>query len=443
MTMFGSAIANEREKLADPSQHEPEITDPQDDVPRQIGALRVSDVLSLVGAVLASLSMTTFIFTVLAPVGGVIGFLVIAYFLFLISYAVLVSLDEKMTIVRDRVVSVAVHSLAVIVFATLVYIVAFAVFRGAEALPHLNFFIEDMSLTGPLDPVTQGGVIHAIVGSLIQIGIALIITIPLGLTTAVFLSEVPGPFSRFLRTIVEAMTALPSIVAGLFIYATFILILGFDKSGFAASLAITVMMLPIMIRASDVVLRLVPSTLKEASIGLGADNFRTMWQVTLPTARSGLVTAIILATARGIGETSPVLLTSGFTASFNANPFEGPMVSLPLAVFQFVKSPEPTMIARGFGTAAVLMLLVVVLFVIARIIGSDTVAKKEKRRASRQQFVRNVSFFFKSLASATVRFGRWVSAEIAFRQRRSRDRARIGTTRTFDVTSNNKGVNDR
>ena len=443
MTMFGSAIANEREKLADSAQHEPEITDPQDDVPRRIGALRVSDVLSMVGAILASLSMTTFIFTVLAPIGGVVGFLVIAYVLFLISYAALVALDEKMTIVRARVVSVAVHSLAVIVFATLVYIVAYSVFRGSEALPYLNFFIEDMSYTGPLDPVTQGGVIHAIVGSLIQIGIALAITIPLGLATAVFLSEVPGPFSRFLRTIVEAMTALPSIVAGLFIYATFILILGFDKSGFAASLAITVMMLPIMIRASDVVLRLVPSTLKEASIGLGADNFRTMWQVTLPTARSGLVTAIILATARGIGETSPVLLTSGFTASFNANPFEGPMVSLPLAVFQFVKSPEPTMIARGFGTAAVLMLLVVILFVIARIIGSETVAKKEKRRASRQRLIRNLGFFFTSLATATVRFGRWVSVEIAFRNRRNRARKKATSTKNFDATSNNKGVNER
>ena len=443
MTMFGSALANEREKLADSGQHEPEITDPHDDVPRQIGALRVSDVLSMVGAVLASLSMTTFIFTALAPVGGVIGFLVIAYFLFLITYAVLVSLDEKMTIVRDRVVSVAIHSLAVIVFATLVYIVAFSVFRGSEALPYLNFFIEDMSYTGPLDPVTQGGVIHAIVGSLIQIGIALAITIPLGLATAVFLSEVPGPFSRFLRTIVEAMTALPSIVAGLFIYATFILILGYDKSGFAASLAITVMMLPIMIRASDVVLRLVPSTLKEASIGLGADNFRTMWQVTLPTARSGLVTAIILATARGIGETSPVLLTSGFTASLNLDPFNGPMISLPLAVFQFVKSPEPTMIARGFGTAAALMMLVVILFVIARIIGSDTVAKKEQRRAARQRLIHNVVFLFTSLATAAVRFGRWLSAEIAFRNRRSRARKQLADAQSFDKTSNNKGVNER
>jgi ABC-type molybdate transport system permease subunit len=206
------------------------------------------------------------------------------------------------------------------------------------------------------------------------------------------------------------MTALPSIVAGLFIYATFILILGMGKSGFAAALAISVMMLPIMIRASDVVLRLVPSTLKEASLGLGANNWHTMWHVTLPTARSGLVTAIILATARGIGETSPVLLTSGFTAAFNSDPFHGPMVSLPLAIFQFVKSPEPTMIARGFGTAAVLMLLVVTLFVIARVIGGQTVAKKEKARDRRQAMLKDARFFFHVAGTQAVRV--WGSARV-------------------------------
>jgi phosphate transport system permease protein len=230
-----------------------------------------------------------------------------------------------------------------------------------------------------LDPLSDGGILHAIAGSLIQITIALIITIPLGLTTALFLNEISGKFARFVRTIVEAMTALPSIVAGLFIYASVILLFGVDKSGFAASLAISVMMLPIMIRSADVVLRLVPSTLKEASIGLGAGQWQTVWRVILPTSRSGLVTAIILATARDIGETSPVLLTSGFTAGLNLDPFHGPMVSLPLAIFEFVKSPEPTMIARGFGTAAVLMFIVLLLFVIARIIGGQTITKKEKR----------------------------------------------------------------
>jgi phosphate transport system permease protein len=351
-----------------------------EEIRRQTGGLRMIDLLSALGAAVAALALTLLITTQLAPISGPIPFFTIAYLLFVAVYALLVSLDESGPAVRDRIVLVIVHSLAFLLLSVLVFVVVFTFSRGVQALPHLNFFTQDMSLAGPLDPLSDGGVIHAIAGTLIQIVIALVITIPLGLTTAIFLTEVPGPFARLVRTIVEAMTALPSIVSGLFIYATFILILGLEKSGLAASLAISVMMLPIMIRASDVVLRLVPGTLKEASIGLGAGQWRTVWHVILPTSRSGLTTAIILATARGIGETSPVLLTAGFTASLNLDPLHGPMISLPLAVFEFVKSPEPTMIARGFGTAAVLMVLVLILFVIARIIGGETLARREKRR---------------------------------------------------------------
>ena len=139
-----------------------------------------------------------------------------------------------------------------------------------------------------------------------------------------------------------------------------------QKSGFAASLALSVMMLPIMIRAADVVLRLVPGNLKEAAAALGAPRWRVVWHVVLPTSRSGIMTAIILGTARGIGETSPVLLTAGYTTGFNLNPFSGPMVSLPLLTFSLTKSPEPGFIARGFGAATVLMLLVLCLFLLAR-----------------------------------------------------------------------------
>lgn len=349
------------------------------EVRRTIG-VRISDVLAMAGAAVASLSVTIVLFSWIAPLTGGIAFVVVGYVLFLGFYALLVAIDESAAVVRDRLIAAVVHSLAFLVIATLVFVVVFSFVRGAKAIPHLNFFTQDMALTGPLDPLTQGGVLHAVAGSLIQITIALVITIPLGLTTALFLGEIPGPFSRFVRTIVEAMTALPSIVAGLFIYASVILFLGVDKSGFAASLAISVMMLPIMIRSADVVLRLVPATLKEASLGLGAGQWQTVWRVVIPTSRSGLITAIILATARGIGETSPVLLTSGFTAGLNLDPLHGPMLSLPLAIFEFVKSPEPTMIARGFGTAIVLMLLVLVLFVIARLIGGETVARRESRR---------------------------------------------------------------
>jgi phosphate transport system permease protein len=280
-----------------------------------------------------------------------------------------------------------VHSLAFVLFSALVVIVIYTASRGVQAVVHLNFFVQDMSRTGPLDPLSSGGIIYAIAGTLIMITLALAISIPLGFATAVYLSEFPGRFSRLVRTVVEAMTALPSIVAGLFIYATVILILGVPRSGFAASLAMTVMMLPIIIRSADVVLRLVPGNLKEASYALGAGTARTVWRVVLPTARSGLTTAIILGSARGIGETSPVLLTAGLTTYLNLNPFSGAMVSLPLATFTFVKSPEPDMIARGFGSAAVLLLLVLLLFAVARTIGGRgpgvLTARQARRRTMR------------------------------------------------------------
>lgn len=359
---------------------------------RIIHGLRIRDWLYALGSLVAAVSSTSFLFGQIVPFSGAIAFTFVSYVLFLAFYALLVSLDDNGQAVVDRMVSLTVGSLALVVFGTLVFIVVFTVGRGSAALSNWNFFTQDMSLAGPLDPLIQGGITHAIVGSLTQIAIALVITVPLGIITAVFLNEIQSKFSRFVRTMVEAMTALPSIVAGLFIYATAILLLGVQKSGFAAALAISVMMLPIMIRASDVVLRLVPNTLKEASLGLGASTFKTTMNVTLPTARSGLTTAIILATARGVGETSPVLLTSGFTAALNLDPSQGPMVSLPLAIFEFVKSPEPTMIARGFGTAAVLMLLVLILFAMARILGSDARPIHNLRISMRKLTKRVIAF---------------------------------------------------
>jgi phosphate transport system permease protein len=348
---------------------------------RQTSGIRIGDALALAGAVIAALALATVFSSTVAPIHGFLAFLVVTYVLFVVIYGLLVWLDETNSVVTDRTIAVFVHSGAFVLVLALFAVLTYPIFKGWGAFWHWNLFTQDLTNAGPLSPVTVGGVSHAIVGTLIEIGIALAITIPLGITTALFLTEVPGPFARFVRTIVEAMTALPSIVAGLFILSSFILILGFDKSGLAAGLAISVMMLPIMIRAADVVFRLVPGTLKEASLGLGASQYKTALNVVLPTARSGLTTAIILATARGIGETSPVLLTAGYAASMNTNPFHGPMVSLPLAVFEMVKSSQPNVIARGYATAVVLMLLVLILFVTARILGAQNVAKKAKRRA--------------------------------------------------------------
>ncbi|WP_344296722.1 phosphate ABC transporter permease PstA [Rarobacter incanus] len=346
---------------------------------RLLSDTRIGDALALVGSAVAAISLTAFIATQLAPVRGAPALIATTIVCFVAIYAAVTAVSEPGPAVRDRIAMVVVHTLAFAVLLVLGFVVVYTLARALPALPHLNFYTQDMALAGPLDPLSTGGILHAIAGTLIQIGIALAITVPLGLATAVFLTEIPGPFARFVRTVVEAMTALPSIVSGLFVYATAIYALGLDKSGFAAALAISIMMLPIMIRSADVVLRLVPLTLKEASYGLGSSQWKTVWHVVLPTSRSGLTTAIILATARGIGETSPVLLTSGFTAAMNTDPTAGPMVSLPLAIFQFVKSPEPTMIARGFGTAAVLMALVVLLFIVARVVGSDSPARRAAR----------------------------------------------------------------
>jgi phosphate transport system permease protein len=146
-------------------------------------------------------------------------------------------------------------------------------------------------------------------------------------------------------------------------------------------------MLPIIIRSADVTLHLVAGSLREAASALGAPQWRSVWHVVLPTARAGLVTAIILGTARGIGETAPILLTVGYTKATNTDPVHGPMVSLPLAAFELVRSGEPNLQARGFAAAAFLLLLVLILFVVARVIGGrgpGNLSKRQARRAARR-----------------------------------------------------------
>ncbi|MFC6357158.1 phosphate ABC transporter permease PstA [Luethyella okanaganae] len=350
---------------------------------RNLARIRRDDILRIVGALVAGVASAAWLFTQIVSFQGVLPFVLVAYTLFLGFFVVLISFDDNRVTIADRVVTVLVHSLAAVLLLALAVVVVFTLSRGSEAFLHWNFWVQDLSLAGPLDPLTIGGMAHAAIGTLIMISFALAIAIPLGLLCAVFLAEFPNAFARTVRTVVEAMTALPSIICGLFIYATYVLMFGLDKSGFAASLAITIMILPIIIRSADVVLRLVPGTLKEASLALGTSQWRTIWHVVLPTSKSGLMTAIILGTARGIGETSPVLLTAGYTTFYNLNPFSGPMVSLPFATFTLVKSPEATQIARGFGAAAVLMVLVFVLFLMARVIGGKGAGVLTRRGQAR------------------------------------------------------------
>jgi len=350
---------------------------------RVLSGMSRADLLDIGGALLSSLCLTFLLFGRVAPLSGPLGFVVVAWLAFLAVYAVLVSMDESRPVVVDKVMSTVMVSVWALAVAALASVIVFTLWKGKDALLTANLYTEDMSLAGPADPITVGGISHAIVGTLIIIGIAIMLTVPLGLACAVFLNEMHNRFAQFVRTVVDAMTALPSILAGLFIFATWILILGFQRSGMAAAIAVSIMMLPIIIRSADVVLRLVPGNLREASAAVGAPEWRTVRYVVLPTARPGLATAVILGIARGVGETAPVLLTSGYAASMNVNPTANPMVSLPLATFEFVRSPQPALIARGFATAAVLMVLVLVLFAIARVLGGRQPGQLGKRQTRR------------------------------------------------------------
>jgi phosphate transport system permease protein len=322
----------------------------------------------LVGCWAAAIALAWLICGRLLPWHGALIFVVVAFVAGIVLLTVVTALDSGWPEVVDRVVSSVIHVAALLVGLALVSTVTFVLLRGSKSLFHVNMFVDDMAGVGPRDPFSRGGVAHAIVGSLIEIGIAILVTIPLGIGTAVYMTEIGGKFARIVRTIVEAMTALPSIVAGLFIYTTLIVGLGVPRSGLAAAAALAVMMLPIIARASDVVLRVVPGNLREASLALGASRWRTVWHIVLPTARPGLATAVILGVARGIGETSPVLLTSGTAAFMVTNPTGGVMNSLPLFIFSTARSGEPVYIERAFGAASILLLLVLILFIAARVL---------------------------------------------------------------------------
>jgi len=348
---------------------------------RPIGKIGRDDVLVFLGALLSSASIALLFFGRLLPLTGRLGFVVVWFVVFIVIYGLLVSITDNRPAVVDRVMAALLTAATCIAGGALVSVVFFVILRGWRALRNINLYTQDMSRAGPLDPLTVGGISHAIVGTLIIISMALVFTVPLALACAVFLTETRGKVTELVRSVVTAMTALPSIVAGLFIFATWVLVLGQPRSGLAAALAISIMMLPIIIRSGDVVLRLVPGNLREASAALGAPQWRTVWFVVLPTARPGLATSVILGVARGIGETAPVLLVSGITGAMNVNPRENPMMSLPLATFDFVRSPQPSLIARGFATALVLMVLVIVLFTIARILGGRPAGRMSKRQA--------------------------------------------------------------
>jgi phosphate transport system permease protein len=365
----------------------------QADRPRAVSAWTTDFWLTLAGSLAGSLGLVWLLYEKVLPFSGSIGFLICWYLCFLAMFATVTAMAHGRQIVVDRLWMAIITGAAVLVGAALASSVGYIVFRGWTAVHHLNFWLEPESASSPgQSPLTQGGVANAIVGSAFQLGVATAVSLPLGIITAVYMVEVGGKFSRVVRTVVEAMTALPDILAGLFIYSFLILTLGFDRSGFAAAMALSVMMLPIIARSADVQLRIVPGGLREASYALGSTQWRTVWRVVLPTQRSGLATAVILGMARAVGETAPVLITSGASTYTNPDlsellscfhlgtagctPFTQPMNSLPLYIYTAVRSGEPKFIERGFGAGVVLLVFVLVLFVTARLLARSKAARR-------------------------------------------------------------------
>lgn len=338
------------------------------DRPRAVGTRTFDDCMSLLGASVSSLCLVWLLYFQILPFSGLLGFVICWYVAFVGLYAGVTALSHPRPVVIDRIWSALVHGGAVVVAIAVASTIIDVFVKGWPALRHMNFYTHDMHGVDPNAALNHGGIWHAIVGTLIMVGIATAIALPLGLAAAVYMSEVGGRFSTLVRTVVEAMTALPDLIAGLFIYATAILVFGLSKGGLAGGLALSVTMLPIIARSSEVVLRVVPSGLREAGFALGAPQWRTVWHVVLPTARPGLGTALILGIARGIGESAPIIIVSGDTAFFNRNPVNHLMNSLPLFTLNAVRSPQANYITRGYGAAAVLLTMVLILFVVIRLL---------------------------------------------------------------------------
>jgi len=216
---------------------------------------------------------------------------------------------------------------------------------------------------------SYGGIYHAIEGTLEQVAMTAVIAVPLAIFVAIYLVEYGrGRLATAVTFFVDVMMGLPSIVAGLFILAVWILGAHFQASGFAGTLALIILMLPISIRSTEEMLRLVPGALREASYALGVSRWRTIARVIVPTALPGIITGIMLGVARVMGETAPVLLLVGTTSSINPNLFSGAQGSLPVFIFGEAAQPEATAQARAWAAALTLILLVMILNLIARLI---------------------------------------------------------------------------
>ncbi len=348
---------------------------PRSRTPRRPRELTSTDLITMAGAAGTALCLNWLVFGRLGDGQGWFALLVSTYLTFLACFFIATADRYGRLVATDRTITVVVVSAGGVVLAALASLVIFILVLGLKAL-RPGFFTSDQTGITPLLPSTEGGGSHAVVGTLEQTALSLVLSLPLSLGAAVFLNESRSRWRRPVRIFVDAMSGLPSIVCGLFIFAVFIqphakdaAIFGFN--GLMASLSLSLIMIPTITRTVEVVLRLVPDGLREASLALGASRARTVWSVVFPTARTGMTTAIVLGIARCVGETAPLIYTAFGYDLMNANPFNGSQEALPLFVFRNVQKPDQTAIERGFAGALVLMVIVLALFALARYLGRD------------------------------------------------------------------------
>ncbi len=306
-------------------------------------------------------------------VGNWVLVVVVAGVLYLVGLFVAATRVEGRRAARNRIWKALIYAACILAILPLASVVWTLVTKGAARLDG-DFFGTSMNNIGARDP--NGGAYHAIVGTLQQVGIATLMAVPLGVFGAIYLVEYGrGRFALTVRFFVDVMTGIPSIVAGLFVLAFWVLIVSpwFNNgtprfSGFAASLALTVLMLPTIVRSTEEMLRLVPGPLREGAYALGVPQWKTIVRVVLPTALPGIVTGIMLAVARAAGETAPVLLVAGGAAAINFDPFAGNQSSLALFVYQQAGDASRYAPDRAWTAALTLVALVLVLTIAAKLL---------------------------------------------------------------------------
>ncbi len=268
--------------------------------------------------------------------------------------------------IKNHIATMFFVSSFLVALVPLAWLLSVVIARGWYGVTRRGWWTH--SLRGVLPQEFGGGVYHALYGTLAQAGMAALLAVPLGLLTAVFLVEYgSGGLARVTTFMVDVLAGVPSIVAALFIFSLWIVTLGFEQSAFAVSLALVLLMLPVVVRAGEEVLRLVPRELREASYALGIPKWKTIVRIVFPIATPGIVSGVLQGVARVIGETAPVLVLCGYSRSINFDIFDGNMASLPLLIYTELKNPEHAGSLRIWGAALTLIIVVIAINLLAAV----------------------------------------------------------------------------